>query len=86
MKIKILILCVVLLLVVAGVALANGSLELPRWVIGSGASYSTAGDVSVQATLGQPIVGVVSGGNTFLGQGYWHGSSGNNIYLPLVQR
>ena len=92
MKIKILILILVLTLslVVVGLALANGGLELPRWVLGGGASDSTAGDVSLQATLGQPVVGVVSSGDVALGQGFWHGGrlpgGGYDIYLPLVQR
>jgi len=89
MKTKILILALVLALFlgVAGVALANGGLELPRWVLGGGASDSAAGDVTLQATLGQPVVGIVSGGNITLGQGFWHGgSNGYDIYLPLVLR
>ena len=91
MKTKILILALVLSLlpVVAGVALANGDLELPRWALGGGASSSTAEGVVLQATLGQPVVGVVSSGDVTLGQGFWHGGSlpegGHDIFLPLVQ-
>jgi hypothetical protein len=92
MKTKILILAMVLVLfpAAAGVALANGGLELPRWVLGGGASDSAASDVTLRATLGQPVVGVVSGGDVTLGQGFWHSGSlpegGYDIYLPLVQR
>jgi len=91
MKTKILILALVLslLLVVAGVALANGDLELPRWALGGGASSSSAEGVALQATLGQPVVGVVSSEDVTLGQGFWHGGSlpesGYDIFLPLVQ-
>ena len=96
MKTKILVLALVLalFLVVAGVALANGGVEQLREVLGGGASDSAAGGVSLRATLGQPVVGVVSGsgpaGDVTLGQGFWHGGSpaggGYDIYLPLVLR
>jgi hypothetical protein len=88
MKILILALALALLLVVAGVALANNGVERPRWVLGGGASDSAAGDVTLRATLGQPVVGVVTsgGGDVTLGQGFWHGAPGYNIYLPLVMR
>jgi len=90
MKTKILILALVLTLFLgaAGLALANGGVELPRGVLGGGASYSAAGSVTLRATLGQPVVGIVSGGNVTLGQGFWHGGAapGYNVYLPLVMR
>ena len=89
MKTKILILALVLalFLVVAGVALANGGITRARWVLGGGASDSAAGGVTLRATLGQPVVGVVSGGDVTLGQGFWCGAiPGYNIYLPLVIR
>jgi len=93
MKIKILILALVLalFLAAAGAALADGAIELPRWVLGGGASNSAVGGVTLRATLGQPMVGVVSGsgsaGDVTLGQGFWHGATpGYNIYLPLVLR
>ncbi len=92
MKTKILILALVLVLslMVAGLALANGGIELPRWVLSGGASNSVGGDVTLRATLGQPVVGVVSGGEVTVGQGFWHGGElpegAYAIYLPLIQR
>jgi hypothetical protein len=89
MKTNMLILALVLALILAaaGVALANGSFELPRWVLGGGASDSAAGDVTLRATLGQPAVGIVSGGDVTLGQGFWRGApSGYKTYVPLVIR
>jgi hypothetical protein len=89
MKTKILILVLVfsLSLIVIGSALADGCIELPRWVLGSGVSDSAGGGATLRATLGQPVVGVVSNGDIALGQGFWIGSSGRYpIYLPLVQR
>jgi hypothetical protein len=89
MKIKIVILALVLalFLVVTGVAFAAGDTARLRWVLGGGASDSAAGDVTLRATLGQPVVGVVSGGDVTLGQGFWGGATpGHKIYLPLVIR
>ena len=91
-KIMILALMLALMLVVTGAALANGDLGLPRWVLGGGASDSAAGDVTLRATFGQPVVGVVTsgGGDVTLGQGFWYGGGlpgvGREVYLPLIQR
>jgi hypothetical protein len=86
MKTKILILLLVLFLGVVGVALTqSGGLDLPRWVLSGGASDSAGGDVTLRATLGQPLVGVISSGDVTLSQGFWHGSE-YDIYLPLVQK
>ena len=85
MRYKILILALVLCLAAVVVALANGSLALPRRVLGGGGTESTAGDVALRGTLGQPITGSVSGGDVTLGQGFWHGG-GYEAYLPVVVR
>ena len=87
MKTKILILVLALFLAATGVALANGDVELPRRVLGGGASESTAQGVALRATLGQPVVSVVFKASVTLGQGFWGGAiSGCNVYLPLVMR
>ena len=89
MKTKILFLALALALFLAasGVALANDGVEWPRRVLGGGASDAAVEDATLRATLGQPVVGVVSGGNVTLGQGFWGGTTpGYNIYLPLVIR
>jgi hypothetical protein len=49
-----------LFLLVTGVALVNDDIARLRWVLGSRASDSAAGDVTLRATLGQPVGGVVS--------------------------
>jgi len=91
-KILILALALALSLVVVGAALANGGVELPRWALGGGASDSAVGGTSLRATLGQPVVGVVTGGggDISLGQGFWHGgmtsATDYRVYLPIVLR
>ena len=88
----ILTLVLTLLLTAAGVALANDAVELPRWVLSGGASDASGGDMIVRATLGQPVVGLVTngGGDVALGQGFWSGGnlpqSRYQIYLPLIKR
>ena len=83
MKYKILILALVLCLAAVVIALANGSLALPRQVLGGGGTESAAGDVVLRGTLGQPVIGSVSGGDVALGQGFWHGG-GYDVHVPLV--
>jgi hypothetical protein len=84
------ILALALLLAVTALAPANSGIGLPRWVLGGGASDFAAGGVTLRATLGQPVVGVVSGdgGEVTVGQGFWQGGGllegGHTIHLPLV--
>ena len=86
-KIPILALVLALILTEAGVALANGGIELPRWVLGGGATDSAAGSVSLRATLGQPVVGVVSSEDFSVRQGFCPSPTPtHNTYLPLVMR
>jgi hypothetical protein len=68
-----------------GLALADGAV-LPRQVLSGGASdATTAGGVSVRATLGQPMVGPSGQGSYKLCTGFWCGLSvEHQIYLPLV--
>ena len=91
LKILILVLICILLMAAVGVVLANGGVTFPRWVLGGGASDSTTGNVTMHATLGQPVVGVISSsaGQITLGQGFWGESfpTGRTyLYLPLVRR
>jgi hypothetical protein len=84
-QILMVVLLLVLLLAVSGFALANGIVERPREVLSGGASNSSAGDVTLRATLGQPVVGIVSGGGVTLGQGFWCGAP-YHLYMPLVTK
>ena len=84
---RLLIAALVVVLVAAGVVLANDNLELPRWVLGGGATDAAGGNVALRATLGQPIVGVVSYEEITIGQGFWLGGAGGYaVYLPLLLR
>jgi hypothetical protein len=91
-KVPILALALALSLMVVGLALANAGVEWPREVLGGGASDSAADGVTLRATLGQSLVGVVTSGSgdITLAQGFWHGGSlpdgEYDIYLPLAIR
>ena len=69
-------------------ALAQGAQSLARWVIaGAGGESTATGEVAVNSTLGEPIIGPSSGGSVSLGAGYWYGAAVDyRIYLPLVLR
>ncbi len=71
-----------------GLALANGTVELPRQVLSGGISdASAAGEVSLHATLGQPMIGPSSQGLYHLCAGFWCGTAIEyTIYLPLTLR
>ena len=88
MKMKILILVLVLasVLMTTGGVLANGGFSLSRWVLSGGASDSTIGNVTIRASLGQPVIGVITNGDSKLSQGFWYEDGRSFLYLPLVKR
>jgi len=60
-------------LVVGSSVLAQGSAAIAWWIIGGGGAPCSGGSVTLNDSLGQPIVGSASGGNISLGSGYWGG-------------
>ena len=80
-----------LLLVAVGTALALGTASVDWWVFGGGGGSSTGGgDISINDTIGQPVIGLSSGDGVSLQAGYWVSGSGSEpeylVYLPLVMR
>lgn len=77
----------VLSLLFASAALANGSPSIDWWVIGGGGGSTTVGSMS---TIGQWVVGSDKSGNIQLGPGFWGGGWDETesyvIFLPLVLR
>jgi hypothetical protein len=60
------------LLVAVGAVSANGSgPAVDWWVISGGGGPSSGGNVALNDTLGQPVIGPASGGNVTLHAGYW---------------
>jgi hypothetical protein len=85
-------------LVFAAVAFAGGGgLALDWQVLASGGGSSSSsiardnnlsggGGVTLDSTLGQPITGVSTGGDAWLGAGYWYAEQPVQLFLPLLRR
>ena len=74
-------------LIAAGV-MANGTPDIDWWVFGSGGGGASGGNVTLDATLGQPVTGTSSGDSISLEAGYWYGAGEvtYDVYLPQVSR
>ena len=74
-------------LIAAGV-LANGTPGLDWWVVGSGGGHASIGNVTLDATLGQPVTGISGGDSISLEAGFWPGAGEVTyaVYLPQVSR
>jgi hypothetical protein len=70
-------------LLVVGGALAQGTATINWWVIAGGGAPSGGGQVTLNDTLGQPIIGPSSSGNVWLGAGYWGGARPTNARLTV---
>lgn len=66
----------VLSLVAAGWVLAEGTAAIDWWVFGGGGGpVSSGGEVTIDATLGQPVIGASGVKDISLGAGYWYSES-----------
>ncbi len=88
------------LLGLAGVALAQGNYDLSWWTVDSGGGTSGAGGYVLSGVVGQPEAGTLEAGGYRLVGGFAGGlvdvsptptppppaSPGNRLYLPLVVR
>jgi hypothetical protein len=70
-------------LLVVGGALAQGTATIDWWSIAGGGTPSSGGKVTLNDTLGQPIIGPSSRGNVWLGAGYWGGARPTNARLTV---
>jgi len=94
MRTKIVIALATLLccLLVAGVVLANGIPNINWWVIGGGGGHAEAGIYTLDATIGQAVMGVATDGGYELCSGFWCGvvapapplPPAHKIYLPII--
>jgi hypothetical protein len=84
----ILCLAVCLLLGAAQAVLAAGSPGIGWWVLSAGGGPAGAGGITLNATLGQPVVGASSAGTIVLQSGYWATppQGGMKVYLPLLRK
>lgn len=90
---------ILIVMLVCGLALASSVLAaspvqnyaISWWTIANGgAMFSAGGDYTLGATIGQPNVGTMSGGNYLVSGGFWQqsltGGPQHYIYLPLILR
>jgi hypothetical protein len=73
----------VLSILASGAAAASLTPSLKRHVTGGGGGRVEVPGYRLDATVGQPVVGTVSGGDYALCAGFWCEST-YEIYLPLV--
>jgi len=78
------------LLLLAGVALAQGGYDLSWWTVDTGGqTFSTGGSYSLGGTIGQPDAGLLTGDGYRLEGGFWIGGAAGGVYrvyLPVVMR
>lgn len=85
-KLGLAVLVVIALLVMAGAALAGGSLGISRHVIGGGGGRAAAGRYVMDATIGQAVAGTFNTAATEICAGFWCGMGEYKIYLPVIMR
>lgn len=85
-KITVLVAAFLCSLLLAGIALANGTPTIDWYVIGGGGGHSEAGIYGLDGTIGQPVVGTDSTGIYDLCAGFWCRPEEYEIYLPVVLR
>ena len=80
-------------LLLAGIAVAAPSgHSVDWWVMGGGGGSGSAGNISLNGTVGQAVVGVDGSGDYVVCAGFWYGLGpcgeppGFSVYLPTVLR
>ena len=74
----------VIVLLASGTALAQGGPAIDWYVVASAGQPSSAGAVTINDTLGQPVTGPAQAGATALGAGYWRSGKGPAPPGPTV--
>jgi hypothetical protein len=78
-------LVLVMWLAVAGLAGASSGVERPREAMASGTTSASVGSVTLQGTVGQPLVGVRIVSDVQLSHGFWRGQGARYvIHIPVV--
>jgi len=86
------LLCVIVLLSMISVGVANassgGPYTLDWYTIDGGGGASNGGDYALSGTIGQPDAGSISGGDYAIGGGFWALTSQffYALFLPLIMR
>jgi hypothetical protein len=86
---RLLIIVTFLVLLGTGVALALSTPEIDRWVIASGGGtvQSPGGEIVLQGTIGQPILGSSQEGGVEICSGFWcRVGEFFKVFLPITLR
>ena len=77
-RLRIAAVLVTLLLASAAIGVRSNepTLSITRWVMGGGEDTRTSATMRMQATTGQPVIGLTDSGPLQLSWGYWHPASG----------
>jgi hypothetical protein len=69
----------------AVIVLAQGAPAVDWWVFGGGGGPASGGNVAVNDTVGQPVIGPSGAATTTLGAGYWYGAViDDEVYCGLT--
>jgi len=85
-KTTILILCLAVLVLIAGVAFAatdSTSFAIDWWVFSGGGAPSSAGDFEMNGSLGQSVIGSSASTNYSIDHGYWL-KGAYKTFMPLL--
>jgi hypothetical protein len=74
----------VMLVVVAAALAGGGGPAVDWWVLSGGGAPSSGGNITLNDTLGQPVVGDASGGSVTLHAGYWASCVAAAAVAPVV--
>ena len=81
------LLLTVVMLGLAGVVLAAEGVSIDWRVIAAGGDRAVGGEVVLNGTIGQPIIGVSYGSGLSLRAGYWGGLPAMyKVFLPMTAR
>lgn len=73
-----------MLLSVGGVALGASGPAIDWRVIAGGGAPASGGNVTINDSIGQPLIGSSSAGNVGLGSGYWTGFDSDPTAVTLL--
>ncbi len=83
-RLSLIVIAAVVALAGAGVAAAQGGPAVEWWVISGGGAPSSGTGVTLNDTLGQPVIDLSSGAGVSLAAGYWVGCTAAAAVMPVV--
>ncbi|MDQ4076980.1 MAG: hypothetical protein M3220_12130 [Chloroflexota bacterium] len=86
-SVALLVLTLILLLSLMGSAFSSGGTALDWSVTASGGGHAEAGNLSLDSTIGQPVIGTTGNGDAVLCAGFWcRVTALFHTYFPVLLR